>query len=156
MVYIMAMTNSTFYKFNSVCWCHKVWYHVTMMIISMMVWFFIWLIVKKEEPRVAHLAICTRLALSHSLRESLGSFAFWVIHFLGFYVIHSLPTVSFIILYRDHKTIGFRDLLLKDCLQLQVPAKIKTSQTSKNEARYIRNCLCSKVGAVREHVSDEH
>jgi hypothetical protein len=34
------------------------------------------LIIQKEEPRVAHLAICTRLALSHSLRESLGSFAF--------------------------------------------------------------------------------
>jgi hypothetical protein len=23
------------------CWCHKVWYHVTMMIVSMMVWFLI-------------------------------------------------------------------------------------------------------------------
>jgi hypothetical protein len=61
------------------CWCHKVWYHVTMMIVSMMVWF---LIDYEEELRVAHLTTYTRLALSRSLRESLGSFAFWVIHCL--------------------------------------------------------------------------
>jgi hypothetical protein len=36
----------------------------------------------KEEPRVAHLAICTCLALLYSLCESLGLFAFYVIHFL--------------------------------------------------------------------------
>jgi hypothetical protein len=46
-------------------------------------------ILKKEEPRVAHLAIYTRLVLSYSLCDSSpslcdspGSFAFCVINFL--------------------------------------------------------------------------
>jgi hypothetical protein len=56
------------------------------------------LIVKKEEPRVAYLAIYTRLALSHSLCESLGSFAFWVNYFLGFYVIYLLFILATLLL----------------------------------------------------------
>jgi hypothetical protein len=68
------------------------WYHITtMMVVSMMVCSSL---IMKEEPRGAHLAICTRLALSHSLCESPSLFTCLLVRLFLLLPDSFIPTIS--------------------------------------------------------------
>jgi hypothetical protein len=65
-------------SFKRYCWCHKVWYHVTMMIVSMMVWFLILLRRRTESGTSNYLYSLSLVAFP------LWLICFCVIHYLRF------------------------------------------------------------------------
>jgi hypothetical protein len=123
-----AFLQSVGFAKQGICWCHKVWYHVTMIIVSMMVWF---LIDSEEEVRVAHLTTYTRLALSRSLCDSYASASLttW-----GFCVIHCLRPIHCLRLLR-HSFTSY-SICEACCLRSKVSAKRSTERASVGFAVY--------------------